>query len=105
MECYCPRHSSKTFKSERSSMRENDRISREYQRIANRESQQALTKDAAEERRRLRDIEHQIEAAKYQEYVEKNRRLKEEYQQRKADKKAGRAIGIREKSDGICCVM
>ena len=67
-----------------------------------RESQQALLQDAADKREKLRDIEREIETRKY---VEKNRRQKEEYERRKAEKKAGLRPGIREKSDGIFCVM
>ena len=66
-----------------------------------RESQQSLLRDAADRRRREREIERQ----KYEEYLTKDRRKVEQYKLRKAEKKAGLRPGIREKSDGICCVM
>lgn len=102
LQCYCERHSSQAFKSHRKSERERKRIDKEYQKIRQRER---LESESARARKEEEQRENEIEALKYQEFLEWDRRKVEAYRSRKAEREAGLRPGIREKSNGICLVM
>ena len=96
LECYCPEHSARKFKTVRQDERDTKLFDQEYRKVLKRESQQARKREQEDEAN---------ERTKYEHFWDKDRRKVAAYKRGNSEKKAGLRPGIREKSDGICRVM